>query len=49
MNKQEIEEIEILNEILDPKEMFVLGYLKGFNRNSMKEWARKGLYQKLEY
>ena len=38
-------EIEILiNQVhLDSREMFVLGFLKGFDRNAMKEWAKKGL------
>lgn len=38
-------EIDILSEQvnLDSREMFVLGFLKGFNRKAMKEWSKKGL------
>jgi len=48
MKKQYIEyegkdELEILSEQLDPQEMYILGFLKGFNRNNLKEWGKKGL------
>lgn len=36
-------EIEILSEQLDPREMYILGYLKGFDRKTLKEWNKKGL------
>ena len=28
---------------LDSREMFILGFLKGFDRRAMKEWSKKGL------
>lgn len=37
-------EVEYLQDQLDPNEIIVLGYLKGFDRKSMKEWQKKGLY-----
>jgi hypothetical protein len=42
---QNSNEIDILvNQVpLDPREIFVLGFLKGFDRSAMKEWAKKGL------
>ncbi|VVB78618.1 Uncharacterised protein [uncultured archaeon] len=41
----EKEELEILTEELnlDPREMYVLGFLKGFDRKTLKEWNKKGL------
>ncbi|MDD5193964.1 MAG: hypothetical protein PHF67_05285 [Candidatus Nanoarchaeia archaeon] len=38
-------EMDILvNQVhLDSNEMFILGFLKGFDRNAMKEWTQKGL------
>ncbi len=37
------EELEILSEQLDPKEMYILGFLKGFDRKTLKELGKKGL------
>ena len=37
------DEMEILSEQLDPQEMYILGFLKGFNRTTLKEWGKKGL------
>ncbi len=39
----EIDEIDILSEQLDSREMYILGFLKGFDRRVLKEWGRKGL------
>jgi hypothetical protein len=49
MKKQQIiqnyqEEINFLGEELDPSEMFILGFLKGHNREKMKEWVELGLF-----
>lgn len=47
MKKQYIdfedEEIEILSKQLDPRELYILGFLKGFDRKTLKEWGKKGL------
>ena len=37
------DEIEILSEQLDPREMYIIGFLKGFDRKILKEWNKKGL------
>jgi len=37
------EELEILSDQLNPEELYVMGYLKGFNRTALKEWSRQGL------
>lgn len=37
------EEIEILGKQLDPQEIFLLGFLKGFNRNNLKQWQEQEL------
>jgi len=42
-NYSDKDEIEILSEQLDPQEMYVLGFLKGFDRSTLKEWGKKGL------
>ena len=44
-NLSEKDEMDILaNELqLDPRDMYVLGFLKGFNRKVLKEWSKKGL------
>jgi hypothetical protein len=36
-------EMEMLSEMLSSEEMYVLEYLKGFNRSNMKEWQERGL------
>ena len=37
-------EMEFLSNQLDSNEIMILGYLRGFDRRTMKEWQRKGLY-----
>ncbi|MFA4953053.1 MAG: hypothetical protein WC584_02430 [Candidatus Pacearchaeota archaeon] len=32
------EEIEILGKQLDPQEIFLVGFLKGFNRYNLRQW-----------
>jgi hypothetical protein len=49
MKKQQIiqdyqEEINFLGKELDPSEMFVLGFLKGFDRKKLREWVELGLW-----
>ena len=39
----EDEEMEMLSKQLDPQEMYVMNFLKGFNRTALKEWGKKGL------
>ncbi len=36
INKEFEKEIELLKEELSPEELFILGYLKGSNRNDLK-------------
>ena len=36
-------ENQILSEQLNPEEMYVLGFIKGFDRKTLKDWSRKGL------
>lgn len=36
-------EIEMLSNQLDPREFYILGFLKGFDRKTLKEWSKKGL------
>lgn len=47
MKKQKIdfenEELELLSEELDSRDMYVLGYLKGFDRKTLKKWGNEGL------
>ena len=38
------EEIDTLSEELDPREMFILGFLKGFDRKVLKDWQKEGLF-----
>ncbi len=52
MNKQyqkfiSPEEMSVLSGELDPEEIFILGFLRGFNRKNMKEWGDKdfGIFQ----
>jgi hypothetical protein len=44
-NIREKDELDILTDDinLDPREMYVLGFLKGFDRAVLKEWSKKGL------
>jgi len=37
------EEIEILGKQLEPREVFLLGFLKGFNRNNLRQWQEQEL------
>jgi hypothetical protein len=37
------DEFEILSEQLNSEEMQVLGYIKGFDRKTLKAWNKKGL------
>ena len=32
------DEIEILSAQLSPQEMYIVGFLKGFNREILREW-----------
>ena len=48
MRKQQLslsekEELDLLSEQLDPREMYVIGFMKGFDRKALKEWNKKGL------
>ena len=43
IDSYEANEMEILADQLDSKEMFLLGFLKGFDRKVMREWQRKGI------
>ena len=37
------DEIEILSTQLTPEEMYIVGFLKGFNRQTLKEWQEEGI------
>ncbi|MDP2925624.1 MAG: hypothetical protein Q8N99_04590 [Nanoarchaeota archaeon] len=39
------QEIEILSKQLDPEDMYIIGYIKGFDRKLMKEWSEKGIWE----
>ncbi|MBI3623681.1 hypothetical protein HY212_06415 [Candidatus Pacearchaeota archaeon] len=41
--EQEDLELDILKSQLDPRDLFILGFLKGFNRSNMLAWSRKDL------
>jgi len=48
-NYEEIEgfeedELEILSRQVTPDELFILSFLKGFNRKVTREWEKKGLW-----
>jgi hypothetical protein len=46
----ENEEVELLREHLSPDEIFLLGFLKGFDRRVTQEWEDEGLLDiSLEY
>jgi hypothetical protein len=38
------DEVDILSDQLDSREMFILGFLKGFNRTNTREWTENGLW-----
>ncbi len=40
----ERDEIDILSDQLEPKELYILGFLKGFDRRVLKEWGKKGIF-----
>jgi len=44
LDREYTEEINYLSDELDPREMFILGFLKGFDRRTMKDWSNKGLW-----
>jgi hypothetical protein len=37
------DEMSLLEENLTPEEIFIVGFLKGFNRENMREWKERGL------
>ena len=37
------EEIEILGKQLEPREIFLIGFLKGFNRYNLRQWQEQEL------
>ena len=37
------EEIKILGKQLEPREIFLLGFLKGFNRYNLRQWQEREL------
>jgi hypothetical protein len=37
------DEMEILSGQLSPEEMYIAGFLKGFNREILKEWQEEGI------
>ncbi|MEK6895547.1 MAG: hypothetical protein AABX48_03425 [Nanoarchaeota archaeon] len=39
------EELEILESQLGPDELFIVGYLKGFNRQVTRDWAERDLWE----
>lgn len=46
MKKQKLsekDELQLLSEQVSPEEMYVLGFLKSFDRRNLKEWGKKGL------
>ena len=36
-------EIEILSHQLSPEEMYIVGFLKGFNRQTLRDWQEEGI------
>ena len=43
IDSMEAHEMELLADQLDSREMFIVGFLKGFNRTTMKEWQKQGI------
>jgi len=37
------DEVEILSTQLSPEEMYIVGFLKGFNREVLREWQEQGI------
>jgi hypothetical protein len=44
LNSEDAEEFSMLSQQLDPADMYVLGFLKGVNRNAMRRMSRAGLF-----
>jgi hypothetical protein len=44
LNSADTKEFSMLSEQLDPTDMYVLGFLKGVNKNIMKRMSRAGLF-----
>lgn len=40
----DMEELNFLKEELDSEEIFILGFLKGFDRAVMKKWVEEGIW-----
>lgn len=43
VSKDEIEEIVLIERELTPEEVFILGFLKGFNRKNSQQWNQREL------
>jgi hypothetical protein len=37
-------EYDLLEKELDSNDLFILSYLKGFDRSKLKAWSKKGLF-----
>lgn len=47
MKKQHLseqEEIAMLAKEINPSEMYILGFLKGFSRKTLEDWNDKGIF-----
>lgn len=44
LNSEDAEEFLMLSEQLDPADMYILGFLKGVNKNAMRRMSRAGLF-----
>lgn len=40
----DMEELNFLKEELDAEEIFILGFLKGFDRGVMRKWIEEGIW-----
>jgi len=36
-------EIDMLSDQLSPEEMYIIGFLKGFDRNTLRQWQEQGI------
>lgn len=44
------DEANVLSKQINSEEAYILGFLKGFDRNTMKEWMDKGYWDlEIEY
>ena len=43
MDKSDLQEYDILKSQLDSRDLFILGFLKGFNRSNMQAWSKRDL------